>query len=916
MSSLNQLDPPISDHCRENANSIYLSRYIPERIPCRPGVIIDIIEDPTIVAITQQPMASPGPAAVANIESTSVLDAAAQSMAIEDTNLMPAVSVLALQPAMEPVLNQLQPLQPVDPSSEVAVSTAISATTTTAVTVAAESSTSLPIEADLLLSADNPKFKQFVHVRLEELVDKSEQMIRMQQEALDRLALVQTKAEAILVQNFELLEYTIPRLFIVLPETPSSKWSPSNLLGTKFRLHFICECGEHTRRPGSKIPHYLHLAKHEGYTITQPNKFFVDYGPYLLVMLTLLKHGISIAGIMVPALSTLRVVDVVDSVKESCETVTRQVIDGVDQSISFLEEFRVKELQNNEVSLDLQKSSQNEIAEYLLDVKGLEGADLRQLATYLSVGDSDNLLGNLYRITTQHGHVKWVCKDHYREGRQAANNMKLCEVVKASRGVVDEQVGKVVVTVKSAVAAAQLYDALLKSQGIYELELTMAWNQENSDLTKLEDVIKKSTITTLTLDLQLKTGPTFGINLSGKRRNDPILSMLRHPALKTVHLRGVPADFFHRSGISSKDDYPNLKTFEMDEWASLQKDAARICTLAARSPNLERIRLHVYNDEILTIVAELLDSRWEDSVPLKVQLGSTESPLGVWFEMLIPKGDRAEIDWSDFPEFLKKWGHHVTNLGLCNEITEEIAVALALATTRTDTKQSSLQILDIERSIPVPLEQKTVSRAQALRKVVAQSPLKELTVDLAIAPDAQIVSQIQWQHLRRLRFSSLMEAKTLPLSSLLRSMQAAGKSAILVEDFTVTIRGRGVEDHHFAQLQGVISMLPTLELLVVANTMYPAQWLKLLTLLDFNRLEYLEVHVPAFRLKDVEQFMAAIPLETTLKTLVMEGATFGDELAITDPVQVTVMKARGIRVVNSREKLGTDHPYYTRYNGK
>ncbi|KAF9105033.1 hypothetical protein BGX27_009840 [Mortierella sp. AM989] len=226
------------------------------------------------------------------------------------------------------------------------------------------------------------------------------------------------------------------------------------------------------------------------------------------------SYGISVAGIVVPALETLKVVDVVDSVKESCETVTRQVTDGVDQSISILKDFRVKELQKKEGSIDLQKSSQNETAEYMLDVKGLEGTDLRQLASYLSVGDSDNLLRNLYRTTTKHGYVEYVCKDHYREGYQATNNMRLCEAVKTARGVVDEQVGEAVVTIKSAVVATPLYEALLKSQGIYEMDLTLAWNQENSDLTWFKVMIKKSTIVSLTLDLQLKTGPTFGIRMS------------------------------------------------------------------------------------------------------------------------------------------------------------------------------------------------------------------------------------------------------------------------------------------------------------------------------------------------------------------------------------------------------------------
>ncbi|KAF9315634.1 hypothetical protein BG006_003721, partial [Podila minutissima] len=64
---------------------------------------------------------------------------------------------------------------------------------------------------------------------LEQLARK---MIDMQQQALDRLALIQSKTEAILTQQLELVEYPIPRLFIVLPEEPAK-------FRTKFRLHFI-----------------------------------------------------------------------------------------------------------------------------------------------------------------------------------------------------------------------------------------------------------------------------------------------------------------------------------------------------------------------------------------------------------------------------------------------------------------------------------------------------------------------------------------------------------------------------------------------------------------------------------------------------------------------------------------------------
>ncbi|KAG0074854.1 hypothetical protein BGZ92_003167 [Podila epicladia] len=90
------------------------------------------------------------------------------------------------------------------------------------------------------------------------------------------LALIQSKIEAILSQQLELDGYPIPPLFIILPEE-LAKYNPGNWFRTKFRLHFICECGEHTEALNSKVPHYLHLAKHEGYVIRDPTEFFKKY---------------------------------------------------------------------------------------------------------------------------------------------------------------------------------------------------------------------------------------------------------------------------------------------------------------------------------------------------------------------------------------------------------------------------------------------------------------------------------------------------------------------------------------------------------------------------------------------------------------------------------------------------------------
>ena len=113
------------------------------------------------------------------------------------------------------------------------------------------------------LTAKNNELTACVFRLQEELGAKQDEMKQLQMKALDRLALIQNSVKALMTQTYELHEYPIPRLFIVLPKD-SSSWDPLDLFANKFRLYFLCECGEHTKSTNSKIPHYIHVAKHEG----------------------------------------------------------------------------------------------------------------------------------------------------------------------------------------------------------------------------------------------------------------------------------------------------------------------------------------------------------------------------------------------------------------------------------------------------------------------------------------------------------------------------------------------------------------------------------------------------------------------------------------------------------------------------
>ncbi|KAG0363967.1 hypothetical protein BGZ54_007925, partial [Gamsiella multidivaricata] len=96
---------------------------------------------------------------------------------------------------------------------------------------------------------------------------------------------------ALLTQTYELHEYPILRLFIVLPTTTTTRLRDK--LGQPFKMQFrlllLCECGTHTMIESSKARYGVHLAKHEGYAIAKPTEFFEKYGPYVLMLMYMIK---------------------------------------------------------------------------------------------------------------------------------------------------------------------------------------------------------------------------------------------------------------------------------------------------------------------------------------------------------------------------------------------------------------------------------------------------------------------------------------------------------------------------------------------------------------------------------------------------------------------------------------------------
>ncbi|KAG0221325.1 hypothetical protein B0O80DRAFT_77232 [Mortierella sp. GBAus27b] len=407
--------------------------------------------------------------------------------------------------------------------------------------------------------------------------DMQQRMIQMQQQALDRLALIQNKVQAVLTQTYELHEYPIPRLFIVLPRETRRRDQILSPFTDKFRLYFLCECGEHTRYPqqqdshaprtrsssnsggaildvddsgattlirsGSKMAsHHVHLAKHEGYDLERPNEFFRKYGTHILILLQMLKYGIIAAGIVVPPLAHLRLTDELDKVKDGLEMAHNSIEPKVDYTIQYLETVAGSSVSVNDYPEATKRSMQdtaksnNNQQNSVHDFEPLEGADLRHLSSFLKIKDESKVLGNLYRIVTNEGHVKWVCLDHYRENYRESAIKMFRETVTVNNGTFEEATGKVTVRLKSTTTAQQFYDALERAKFIQELALTLDWDTTLEDIRLLRETIRKTNVMTLKLDFCGSQGPSRDF-LNKGRRYDPILQMMANSQLHALYLQ-------------------------------------------------------------------------------------------------------------------------------------------------------------------------------------------------------------------------------------------------------------------------------------------------------------------------------------------------------------------------------------------
>ncbi|KAG0292975.1 hypothetical protein BGZ98_002388, partial [Dissophora globulifera] len=370
--------------------------------------------------------------------------------------------------------------------------------------------------------------QQEIHLLQQNMKEKQDEMLDIQQQTLNHLSLIQNRLQAIFNQNYELHEYPIPRLFIVLPKPQRLRDHLMGLMSHQFRLFFLCECGTHTMTATPRIKHEIHLAKHEGYDIKRPTKFFQKYGPRVLKVLQWLRYGITVAGVVVPTLAHLKLVEGINEIESTINVTDTDLGPMLDQSIKFIEDQTNSHRDKTDLTEDRAELEKLEV---------LEGADLRQLESFLKVTDEARSLANLYRIVTHEGHVKWVCIDHYRDNYRESATHQLREFFDTNGdGQFIEEDGKIKVRIWTRSSAKQFYIALVNARGIQELDIHLRWDVTLDDLRTFADVVTKANILRLQINgAHFERGPLLD-TVNNSRRFNPLIQLMSNGRLQFMRL--------------------------------------------------------------------------------------------------------------------------------------------------------------------------------------------------------------------------------------------------------------------------------------------------------------------------------------------------------------------------------------------
>lgn len=300
-------------------------------------------------------------------------------------------------------------------------------------------------------------------------------------------ALILAKVEEILSTSVDFEQGNGPRFFIILP-SHDHKWDATNILSNHFRLFFLCECGTHTPISGQGQDNLgspcLHLADQDGYRVRDSVNLIAKFGPYLMVMLEMLKFSNAISGYVLPGLSVTREIFPADAFPPTSLT-----LDRINKSIAYIVTV---------ACLDTLRPW--DLTEYLADVKAMDGIVAEnQLLMYLEMDKSKSRFSRMYRIRTMPGRADWVCRKHQPTTLKKQGDYSEFEfesILSSVGACLDYQRGKITVTMTSSLHGEQICSILAGAPGSkhYDLELAVDSIYTSADMERLQKLVRCSIV--------------------------------------------------------------------------------------------------------------------------------------------------------------------------------------------------------------------------------------------------------------------------------------------------------------------------------------------------------------------------------------------------------------------------------------
>ncbi|CAF4943648.1 unnamed protein product, partial [Rotaria socialis] len=132
----------------------------------------------------------------------------------------------------------------------------------------------------------------------------------------------------------------------------------------------------------------MHVAPRGGYSIKNSKEFIRRYESYLKPTLKIAQLLLSAGNLVIPQLEN---VPIANNNTVPLETNTPEYRQDMEQRLKFVD-ILVNQIDGKQASR--------------------RGTDLREILTYLELVDNEESLGNLDPITTDDGHVRWICSEH------------------------------------------------------------------------------------------------------------------------------------------------------------------------------------------------------------------------------------------------------------------------------------------------------------------------------------------------------------------------------------------------------------------------------------------------------------------------------------------------------------------------